>query len=147
VEPGRHGALHTVEKELIDTSARLQRIYEAIETGKINLDDLAPRIREIRDRQLKLQSRKEELLSFISGQKAEVASKEEVAECVSSLREILEENSLVERKAFIRSFVKGVNVTDNDVLITLPMLPDSVTEEKIPVLSIVSWWAVEDLNH
>ena len=133
--------MNTIEKELIDTSARLQRVYEAIETGKINLDDLAPRIHELRERQIKLQSRKEELLLFISGQKAEVASKEEVVECVKALREILEENSVVERKAFIRSFVKEVKVTDSDVLLTytLPMLPDSVTEEKVPVLSIVHY--------
>ena len=133
--------LNTIEKELIDTSARLQRVYDAIETGKIILDDLAPRIRELRERQLKLQTRKEELLSLLSGQKAQVASKEEVAECVTALREILEENSLLERKAFIRSFVKEVKVTNNDVLLTytLPILPGKVTEEKIPVLSIVHY--------
>ena len=114
--------LNTIEKELIDTSARLQRVYDAIETGKIILDDLAPRIRELRERQFKLQTRRK-LLSLLSGQKAQVASKEEVAECVTALREILEENSILERKAFIRSFVKEVKVTDNDVLLTytLPM--------------------------
>ena len=133
--------LDTIEKELIETGGRLQRVYDAIETGKISLDDLAPRIRELRERQLKLQTRKEELLSLISGQKSEVASMEEIAECTQDLRKLLEESSLVERKAFIKSFVTEVRVTGNEVLLTymLPMLPNRVTEEKLPVLSIVHY--------
>jgi site-specific DNA recombinase len=132
---------NTIETQLIDSSGRLQRVYDAIETGKISLDDLAPRIHELRERQLKLQTRKEGLLLLISGQKSEVASKEEVAECAASLRKLLEENSIVERKAFIRSFVKEVRVNGDDVLLTytLPMLPDRITEEKLPVLSIVHY--------
>jgi hypothetical protein len=39
---------------------RSQRMYDAIETGEINLNDLAPRIRELRERQTKPQGRKEE---------------------------------------------------------------------------------------
>ena len=38
---------NTIEKELIDTCGRLQRVYDAIETGKISLDDIAPRIRDV----------------------------------------------------------------------------------------------------
>jgi hypothetical protein len=54
---------------------------------------------------------------------------------------MLEESSLVERKAFIQSFVKELKVTGDNVLITysLPMLPAKVTEEKLPVLSIVHY--------
>ena len=44
-----------------------------------------------------------------------------------------------ERKTFIRSFVKEVKVTGDEVLLTytIPMLPRRVTEEKLPVLPIV----------
>ena len=67
------------------------------------------------------------------------SEKEEVAACAARLKEMLEENSLMERKAFIKSFVKEVKVTGDDVLLTytLPMLPERITEEKLPVLSIV----------
>jgi site-specific DNA recombinase len=59
----------------------------------------------------------------------------------ADLRKMLEESSLVERKTFIRSFVKEVKVAGDNVLIThtLPMLPAKVTEEKLPVLSIVHY--------
>jgi site-specific DNA recombinase len=95
----------------------------------------------LRERQTKLQSRKEELLSILSGQKAEVASKAEIAECVADLRKLLEESHLIERKAFIKSFIKEVQVTGNDILLTytLPRLPARITEEKLPVLAIVHY--------
>jgi succinate dehydrogenase/fumarate reductase flavoprotein subunit len=32
-----------IETQVIDTGGRLQRVYDAIETGKISLDDPAPR--------------------------------------------------------------------------------------------------------
>jgi hypothetical protein len=58
---------------------------------------------------------------------------------------MLEENSLTERKAFIRSFLKEVRVTGDDVLLkyTLPMLPNNINEEKLPVLSIVHYGGPE----
>ena len=48
---------------------------------------------------------------------------------------------MAEKKAFIRSFVKEIRVTGDDVLLsyTLPMLPARATEEAIPVLSIVHY--------
>ena len=69
----------------------------------------------------------------------ELADAETVARCVSDLRNLLNESSLAERKSFVRSFVKEVKVTGDEVLLTytIPMLPRGVTEEKLPVLSIV----------
>lgn len=133
--------LKTIEVTVNEINGRLENIYDAIETHKINLDDLSDRIHELKERQLKLQTRREELTSLLAGERVESASKEEVAECVAELREMLEGNSLAERKTFIRSFVKGVKITGDDVLLTytLPMLPERVTEEKLPVLSIVNY--------
>ncbi len=133
--------LKTIETDINEIKGRLENIYDAIETHKVNLDDLSGRIHDLKERHLKLQMRKDELVSLLAGDKAETASKEEVAECVDELREMLDRNSLAEQKAFIRSFVKEVKVTGDDVLLTytLPMLPDRVTEEKVPVLSIVHY--------
>jgi site-specific DNA recombinase len=78
---------------------------------------------------------------ILSGQKVEVPSKEEVAEYTANFKKLLEESPLVERKAFIRSFVKELKVTRDDVLLTytLPILPLRVIEEKLPILSIVHY--------
>jgi len=48
----------------------------------------------------------EKLHALISGQKSEVATKEEVAQYATDLKNILGSSSLTERKAFIRSFVE-----------------------------------------
>jgi CheY-like chemotaxis protein len=69
----------------------------------------------------------------------ELADAETVARCVSHLHNVLSESSLVERKSFIRSFVKEVKVTGEDMLLTytIPMVPKGVTQEKLPVLSVI----------
>jgi len=43
--------LEAIDTELNDVRVRLSRLYDALETGKLGLDDLAPRIKELRTRQ------------------------------------------------------------------------------------------------
>ena len=54
---------------------------------------------------------------------------------VEDLRSLLSESSLGERRSFVRSFIKKVKVTDNEVLLTytIPMAPKGITEEEIGV--------------
>ena len=85
-----------ISDETINISHRLERLYDAIETGKIDLDEL---------------------------------------------RNLFNNSSLVERKAFIQSFVKEVKVTGDEVLLTytVPLSPRRVPEEKAGVLSTVQY--------
>ena len=53
--------LDVTSGEIAGINSRLERLYDALETGKIGLDDLAPRIQQLRHRQELLQSRKWEL--------------------------------------------------------------------------------------
>ena len=131
--------LDDVIDEIGDTDRRLERLYDALETGKIQLADLAPRIQQLRQRKEQLQATKWELEQQLADRRVELADADTVARCVSDLRDLLSETSLVERKAFIRSFVKEVRVTGQEVLLTytIPMVPKGVTEERMPVLSIV----------
>ena len=131
----------TIDSAIVDAAARLDRLYNALETGKISIDVLAPRIRELKERQDKLQARKDELHMLLTGEEAEVASQQEVAECATDFKELLQEGSLVERKAFVRSFVNEVRVTGEQVLVnyTMPMSPYKLKEEKNSVLDIVHY--------
>ena len=125
--------------DISDTNHRLDRLYDAIETGKIQLADLAPRIQQLRQRKEQLQATKWELEQQLSDRRVELADADTIASYVSDLRDMLDETSLTERKAFIRSFVKEVKVTGNEVLLvyTIPMAPKGLIEERLPVLSIV----------
>jgi len=109
--------------------------------GKINLDEPAPRIYELRNRQDNLQARKIQIESFLSDRRVELASPEIVKSYVDDLRNLLNNSSLAERKAFIRSFVKEVKVTRDEVLLTytVPLSSTGVSEEKVGVLSTVHY--------
>jgi len=131
--------LDSIIDEIADVDRRLERLYDALETGKIQLADLAPRIQQLRQRQEQLQATRWGLEQQLSDRRVELADVETVACCISDLRNLLNESSLSERKSFVRSFVKEVKVTGDEVLLTytMPMLPKGITEEKLPVLSIV----------
>ena len=105
---------------------RLERLYYVIETGKVSLDDVGPRIRELRQRYEKLQVRREELNVLVAKETLEVPTLEEVRECTTDLRNVLECGSLAERKAFIRGFVKDIIVTGRNAVLNYspPGLPE-----------------------
>ena len=64
-----------------------------------------------------------------------------VTDYVNDLRNLINESSLPERRAFIRSFVKEVKVTGNEALLTytMPLPPTGVSEENVGVLSTVQY--------
>jgi len=78
--------LKLISREEESISARLDRLYDAVETGKIGLDDLTPRIRELRSRQEQLLNRRIELETLMSGRKVELADLGAVKDYVDDLR-------------------------------------------------------------
>ena len=131
--------LDNASDEIASLNNRLDRLYDALETGKIGLDDLAPGIQQLRCRQEQLQSRRWELEALLSDRQVELADLEAVTRCVDDLRSLLEESSLTERKSFIRSFVKEVKVTGDEVLLTyiMPLTPQGISEERAGFLCSV----------
>lgn len=60
---------------------------------------------------------------------------------VDDRRGLLNQSSLPERRAFIRSFVKEVRVTGGEVSLTytMPLPPTGISEEKVGVLATVHY--------
>jgi len=135
-----HEDLDDIIEEISNTNRRLERLYDALETGKLGLDELAPRIQELRRHQEKLQVRKIEIECLLSDRRVHLASLDVVTAYANDLRNLLTENPLAERKAFIRSFVKEIKVIGDDVSLTytLPPVPDENTEDEA-VLSTVRY--------
>jgi len=133
--------LKLISREEDSISTRLDKLYDAVETGKINLDDLTPRIRELRSRQEKLLARQSELEVAMSDKRVELADMKMVKSYVIDLRHTLNEGPLTDRRAFIRSFVKEIAVTQQEIQLTytLPLPPDGLTEERVEVLPIVRY--------
>jgi DNA invertase Pin-like site-specific DNA recombinase len=143
--------LKIIEGELSDINRRLDRLYDALETGKLSLNDLAPRIQTLRQRQDQLQVAQGELEDMLSQRRVELADLEVVTRYVEDLRGLLTSSSLAERKSFIKSFVKEVRVTDDEAILTytMPLPPEGSLTERAGVLSIVHpggpSWTVPEL--
>ena len=146
--------IDVIEKEIRDINYKLEKLYEAIETGDIELRELAPRIQEHRMHQEKLMGRKAEVQALLSDRSVMIASEEVVTQHVEDLQVMLNESSLTERRSFIKSFVKEVKVTGDEVTLTytLPLSPNGTKKEKVGVLPTVQyggryWIRTSDLLH
>lgn len=141
--------LDVISTKIDNIDNRLERLYDALETGKLRLGQLAPRIQQLRYRQEQLQSRRWQLEALLSDRRVELANLETVTCYVDDLRSLLDESSLAERKTFIRSFVKEVKVTGNEVFVTytVPIPPKGISEERVGVLSSVHYggryWTID----
>jgi len=115
-----HNELDAISRSIIDdTNRRLERLYDAIETGKLDLDDLTLRIKELRQRQEQLQTHRIEIENRMSDRKVELVNLETMTEYIVDMQAVLREETLVERKAFIRGFVKDIRVSGDDAVLTL----------------------------
>lgn len=124
-----------------DIGQRLDRLYDAIETGKVDMDDLSVRIKELRAQQENLQTRKLEIDAQMSDKRVELIDMALMEKYIADLRQILGEGPPAERKAFIRSFVKEIRVTGDEAVMTYsaPLPSDEVDLEGEIVPRIVRY--------
>lgn len=136
-----HVEIDSVQKELIDVNRRLSNVYNAIENGNVDYVLLKPRLVELKTQHDKLLARQAELELLISKRKIELAEPEIVKEYVEELRRFLDGSDLLERRAFIKGFIKEVTVKGNEGLIKYALLlpPDNIKEENLKVLPIVQY--------
>ena len=125
--------LEAIEREVAEVGKRLGRLYEALETGKLGIYDLAPRIHDLKQRQDQLQAARDDVAERVRGRKKELVDLATVNAYAEDLQAVLCEGSLAERKTFIKSFVKEVVVTSDEAVIryAMPSPPDQAEEEPL----------------
>ena len=133
------GELEAILEEIADTNRRLDRLYDAVETGSIPLADLAPRIHDLRLRSEKLKERKIQVTGMLSDRKVELASPKIVKSYVKDMRQILEKSELTGKRAFLRGFIKKINVINRQGIINYFLPINGVLEERTGVLPIVQY--------
>ena len=99
-----------LEGELADIQRRMDRLYDALETGKVILDDLSPRIQHLRHRQQQAQAAKADIEDILAEDRSNHMSIPEVRIYIGELHRLIQESELAERKAFIKSFVREIVV-------------------------------------
>jgi site-specific DNA recombinase len=125
-----------IELELAQAENRLNTLYSALETGKIELEDLAPRIKQVRTQIKELQDHKSELTDKIDNNSIPIISHDGVKGYVRSLNELLRSPSFLEQKAFLRSIIKTVRVDEPQVEIEYRLPPEKELTNREGVLSI-----------
>ncbi|MEE8374403.1 MAG: recombinase zinc beta ribbon domain-containing protein, partial [Dehalococcoidia bacterium] len=133
--------LDVVAAEIENVHRRLERLYDALETGKLELNDLAPRIQALRSQEDQLQGARLDLEDRLAQRKIRLADEEVVRGYIADLHDTLANSPLAEQKAFVRSFVKEVKVTGDEVLLTytMPLSPEGVLQESAGVLDTVQY--------
>ena len=133
------GRLEVIEAELGDVRSRLGKLYEALETSDLTLELLSPRIFSLRHREEQLEAAREDAETQLERRRVELPTTEEIKEYVADFREFLREGTFPERKALIRNFVEGIEITGDEATLTytVPMPRDGVTRESASVLDFV----------
>ena len=132
------GKISNIDIETHEVENRLSRLYDALETGKLDLNDLAPRIKELRAKQDELSKARVVAEAEMTLQGYQHLDTEAVNSYVTDLRNILDESEVAQRKAFLRSFVKKIVVEKERVKLhyNLPVPPDGRKMETVGVLPI-----------
>ena len=119
--------LQSIEEELDEVKRRLGRIWQAIETTDIEMADASDRIREHRERKEKLEIAAEEARAILAERRVMLDSADTIATFAADMSEFLKTSELTETKAFVRSFVKEIEVKPGKAAIvySIPTPQDS----------------------
>ena len=119
--------LETIDEELDEVKRRLGRIWQAIETTDIEMADASDRIREHRERKEKLEIAAEEARAILAERRVMLDSADTIATFAADMSEFLKTSELTETKAFVRSFVKEIEVKPGKAAIvySIPTPQDS----------------------
>ena len=140
--------LQSIEGELVDVRRWLDKLYRAIETTELDMTDIAPRIKEHRERERKLQDAAREAEAALSERRVQLDDVKTIAAFAKDMSEYLNQSELTERRAFIGSFVEEIVVGPGEARVrySIPMPQDSriagMDAEEVaiprPVLSTVN---------
>ena len=123
--------LEAVNEELVEVRQRMDRLWHAVETTDLEINDIIPRLREHQERQEKLEAVAEEARSALSNRPSRLDDAK-IAAYAQEMGEFLMESELTETKAFIRSFVKEIAIEPSRAIVryAMPMPEDSPFGER-----------------
>ena len=132
--------LEVIDAELKDVRSRLDKLYDALETEKLSMDDLAPRIKELKTRMDELSKICLMIEADLAVQGVHHVDRGEVIAYADDLRSLLGEADITESKAFLRTFVKKIVVESSKVKVfyNLPVPVghnETKTEEVLPIVT------------
>ena len=124
--------LDGISRDLGQVQSKLSKLYAILETGKVDIDDLAPRIKELRAQQKDLNAKKESLLDQMNGEATAYLDDIKIQSYTDSMKSLLASSSFIEQKSFLSSFIKKVELDEPQVVIsyTMPILLNGLTTKE-----------------
>ena len=119
--------LEAVEGELAEVRRRLDRLWNAVETSDLEINDITPRVREHRERQERLEVAAEEARAALSEGRVKLDDAKTIGAFAQDMSRFLRESDFTETRSFISSFVKEITVGPGKATIpyAIPMPQDS----------------------
>lgn len=130
--------LDVLDGQLTDPIKRRDKLYNALETGKLDIEYFAPRIKELKSQIDILKEKKIEIIENIKTTEIKTLKSGELKEYVSDLKNLLSNGSIIEQKSFIKSFIKRIEINLSKVIInyTVPLKikkAEHLTKEVLPL--------------
>ena len=119
--------LESIEDEIVEVRRRLDRIWHVIETTDMEVSDATSRIREHRECLEKLEVAAENARSVLSERRAVLDNVDIIAAYARDMSEFLMNSEITECRAFIRTFVREIDVNPGKAVVhyTIPTPKDS----------------------
>lgn len=129
--------IEAADKDLGEVELRLSKLYDALETGKLSIDELAPRIKQLKARVDELTNTKVQLEADMATQGVNRVDAKVVKEYAQDLKGLLDEIEHSQVKSFLRSFVKRIKVQKDQVTIyyklPIPSNGRKTSREVLPI--------------
>jgi site-specific DNA recombinase len=133
--------LKIIEKEISDKLVRRKKLYDSIETSILDINDIAPRLKELNQQIGEFENRKYLLELESTQNKFPAFSINELKSYIEDFTQILIEGSITKRKAFISSFIKKIWIDYPTVAIeyTIPINKQENSNKEVLVFTNSGW--------
>ena len=130
--------LDRLNREAESVEQKLGHVYAALESGSVDIDDLAPRLKELRARQRELDEKKDEALDEMNQRGDGLHNPTAFRSHLGDLKGMLQSASFLERKTFLGSFIRRIDFTKQEVGIeyTMPIPVGDGATKTTEVLSV-----------
>ena len=125
----QHKRLRTIEDELQEVKRQMDRIWRYIATSDTVMADASLHIKELQDRQERLEDAAEDARAMLSQRRKVLDDVNAITAYAKEMRDFLDESEPAERRAFIQSLVKEIVVMPGDALLRYAIpIPQSTLE-------------------
>jgi len=131
--------IEVIDREIDQWQGRLEHLYDFVETKTIDPVRMSKRIVDVQDKINEMTRVRLEIEEALHKHRRQPIDPKVILEYIEDLKGFMEDSSIFERRAFLRSFIESIEVDDGQITLnyTLPLPPDNSEQETVSVLGIV----------